>query len=81
MRSQGCWKLWALRHHVKSMRLRHIRDIKAPFVIEIITFLSRLFGYVEKRLNNKVKVNSKFFDVLKKSRDNYDTHIVQYLKK
>ena len=33
---------------------------KALFVLEIFTFLSCLFGYVEKRLDKKVKFNSKF---------------------
>ena len=37
--------------------------LKALFVLEIITFLSRLFGYVEKWLDEKVIVNSKIYDV------------------
>ena len=36
---------------------------KALFVLEIFTFLSRLFGYVEKRLNKKAKVTFKIYDV------------------
>ena len=31
--------------------------LKAFFFFEIFIFLSRLFGYVEKRLDNKAKVN------------------------
>ena len=33
--------------------------LNALFVLEMFTFLSWLLGYVEKRLDNKVKVNSK----------------------
>ena len=36
--------------------------LKALFVLEIFTFLPCLFGYVEKRLGKKVKVNSKIYD-------------------
>ena len=45
---------------------------KAHFVHEIYRFLSRLFGYVEKQLDKRAKVNFKVFDVI---------CIVQYLKK
>ena len=37
--------------------------LKALFILEIITFLSWLFGYVEKRLGDKAMVNCKFYDV------------------
>ena len=37
--------------------------LKAVFVFEIITFLSRLFCYVEKRLYKKAWVNLKIHDV------------------
>ena len=37
--------------------------LKAVFVLKIISFLSSLFGYVEKRLDKKVKVNFKMYDV------------------
>ena len=38
------------------------------------------FGYVEKRLDKKVKVNSKICDVIDWATDNYNTHAAQYLK-
>ena len=54
---------------------------KALFVLEIFTFLSWLFGYKEKRLDKKVKVNSKVYDVTDWTANNYNTDIAQYLKK
>ena len=35
---------------------------KALFVLKIFQFLSRLFGYVEKRFDKKNKANFKIFD-------------------
>ena len=37
--------------------------LKALFVLDILTFLSRVFGYVEKRLDKKAMVNYKIYDV------------------
>ena len=37
--------------------------LKALFVLDIFTFLSRVFGYVEKRLDKKAMVNYKIYDV------------------
>ena len=37
--------------------------LKTFFFLEIFTFLSWLFGYVEKRLYKKAKVNFKIYDV------------------
>ena len=37
--------------------------LKAFFVLKIFTFLSRPFGYVEKRLDKKAMVKSKIYDV------------------
>ena len=55
--------------------------LKALFVLEILTFFSRLFGYVEKRLDKKVKVNSNIYDISDWTTNNYNTPIAQYLKK
>ena len=46
--------------------------LKALFVLEIFTFLLRLFGYVEKRFDKKAMV---------KTANNYNAHIGQYLSK
>ena len=37
--------------------------LKALFVLQIFTFLSRLFSYVEKRLDKKAMVDFKIYDV------------------
>ena len=53
---------------------------KALFVLKIFPFLSRLFGYVEKRLDKIAMVNFKVYDVTDWTTHNYNTHIAQYLK-
>ena len=55
--------------------------LKAPLSLEIFTFLSALFSYVEKRLDKKVIINFKIYDITYWEINNYDTHIAQYLKK
>ena len=45
--------------------------LKALFVIEILKILSWLFGYVEKRRDNKAKVNFKIYDVTDWTTNNY----------
>ena len=55
--------------------------LKALFVPEIFTFLSWLFGYVEKRLDKKAMVNFKIYDVIDWTTSYYNTHNVIYLKK
>ena len=37
--------------------------LKAPFVLEIFSFLCWLFGYVVKQLDKKGKVNFKIYDM------------------
>ena len=46
--------------------------LKALFVLEIFTFLSWLFGYVEKRLDKKAMVNFKIYDVTDWTTNNYN---------
>ena len=55
--------------------------LKPLFVLEIFKFLFWCFGYVEKRLQKKAKVNFKIYDVTDWTTNNYNTDIVQYLKK
>ena len=55
--------------------------LKALFVLEIFTFLSWLFGYVEKRLGKEVKVNFKIFDVTDWTTNNDNADIVQCFRK
>ena len=55
--------------------------LKVLFVYEMFTFLSWLFGYIEKRLTKKAMVNFKIYDVTDWTSNNYNKHIAQYLKK
>ena len=55
--------------------------LKAFFFVQIFTFLSWLFGSVEKRIDEKGKVTFKINDVTKWTTNNYNTHIAQYLEK
>ena len=55
--------------------------LKHLFVLEIFTFLSLLFGYAEKRLDEKAMVNIKIFDVTDWTTNNCNTHITQNIKK
>ena len=48
--------------------------LKSLFVLEIFTFLSRLFGY-GKRFDMKAMINFKIHDVTDKTANNYNTHI------
>lgn len=49
--------------------------LKAQFILKTFTFLPCFFGYVEKQLDKKIKVNSKIYDVIDWTSNNY------YLKK
>ena len=53
--------------------------LKALFVLKIFKFLSWLFGHVEKRLDQKDKVNLEIHDVTIWLTSN--THIAHYLTK
>ena len=55
--------------------------LKTLFVLETYTFSSTGFGYVEKRLYRKTEINFRICDVTNWTKINYNTHIVQYLKK
>ena len=55
--------------------------LKALSFFETFTLLSWLFGYVEKRLDKKVMVNLKIYDVTDWITNNHNTHITQYLKR
>ena len=55
--------------------------LKAPFVLEIFTFFSWVFGCLEKNLDKKFKVNSEIYDVTDRTKNNSNMHIAQYLKK
>ena len=51
--------------------------LKALSILKMFTFLFRLFGHVEKQLDNKVMVNFKIYDVIDWTTNHYNTHITQ----
>ena len=55
--------------------------LKVLFVLEILIFLSWLFGYVEKRVDKKAMVIFRIYDVTDWITNNCNTHIAQYFKK
>ena len=55
--------------------------LRALVVLEIFTFLSCLFGYVEKGLDKKAMVIFKIYDVTDWTANDYNTNIAQYLIK
>ena len=54
---------------------------KALFVLKIFQFLSWIFGYVAKQLDQKEKVNFKHYDVTAWLTNNHNTYIAQYFEK
>ena len=60
----------------------HFTSSKKLFLfLEYSVFGSDFFGRVGKRLDKIVKVDFRICDVTKWEASNYNTHIVQYLKK
>ena len=55
--------------------------LKALFVLEIFNFLSCLFCYVVKQLDMEAKYNFKIYGVTDWTTNNYNSFIVQHLKK
>ena len=51
--------------------------LKTLFVLEIFTFLSCLFVYIQKRLDKKFNVSSKIYGVTDSTTNNYNTHIAK----
>ena len=52
--------------------------LKALSVLEIFTFLSWLFVYVEKQLDKTTMVHFKIYDVTNWEANNYNIHIALY---
>ena len=66
---------------LKMMKNAFYFTSKALFILKIFKFLSWLFGHVAKRLDKKVKVVFKFYDVTAWLTNNRTTYIAQYFKK
>ena len=63
---------------LKMMKNTFYFMLKVLFVLEISTFLSWIFGYVEKRLDKKVMVNFKIYDVTNWTTYNHNTHSTNF---
>ena len=55
--------------------------LKVLFVLKILTYLSWLFGYVKKRLDQNTNINFKIYDVTECIKKNNSTRIAQYPRK
>ena len=55
--------------------------LKDLFILEILTFLSWLFCYVEKRFDKEAMIYFKIYDVTDWTKNNSNINITQYLKK
>ena len=64
---------------LKMMKMLFISE--ALFVLEVFTFLFRIFGYLEKRLDKK-DINFKIYDFTDWTTNNCNASVItQYLKK
>ena len=77
----GLGQFLTIENLLKMIKDKFYFILKAPFVLEIFTFLSRLFGYVEKRLDKKAKVTYKIYEVTDWTTNNYNANITQCHKK
>ena len=66
---------------LKMMKNAFYFTSKALFVRKIFKFFSWFFGLIAKRLDQKDKVNFKFYNVTAWLTNNCNTHIAQYLQK
>ena len=57
------WQFLATESPLKMMKNPFYFTLKALCIFKIFKFLSWLLGHVEKRLDQKDKVNSKIYDV------------------
>ena len=55
--------------------------LKALFILRYLNFCLDFFGQVGKRHDWKIKVSLKIYEVITCSKNNYNRHIAQYLKK
>ena len=66
---------------LKVMESAFYLILKTFFILVVLTFLCYPFGYVEKELDKKAKVNFKISDVTDWTTNNYKPHTVSCLKK
>ena len=77
----GLRQFLAIESPLKIIKYAFYFISKALFVLRISKFLSGLFGHVAKQLDQKDKVNFKFYDVTAWLTNNCNIYIAQYLEK
>ena len=77
----GLRQILATESSLKMMKNAFYFTSKALFVLKIFKFLYWVFGHEAKQLDNKDRVNFKFYDFTAWLTKNCNTHIVQYLEK
>ena len=77
----GLRQFLATGHPLKIMKIVFYFTSKVLFVLKIFRFLSWRFGHVSKRVDQKDKVNFKFYDVTAWLTNTCNAHIDQYLEK
>ena len=77
----GLRQFLAIEIPLKMMKNAFYFTSKALFALKIFKFLSSLFGFGAKQLDQKDKVNLKFHDVTTWLINNCNTYIAQYLVK
>ena len=90
---QEGWNLWLLKGALSGLKqflatespLKMMKNAyftsKALLILKIFKFLSLLFGHVLKWLDQKDKVNLKFYDATAWLTNYFNTHSIQYIKK
>ena len=71
----------AIEKSLKMVKIASYFTLKALLIYEVFTFLSWRFGHVEKRCDQKDKVNFKIYYATTWETNNCNTHSAQYLIK
>ena len=66
---------------LKTMKNTFYFMLKALFILKIFTILFWLFGHVGKRVDEKVKVDLKLYDIIDWRTSQCNTHSDQYFRK
>ena len=70
----GIWdNFWKTESPLKLIKNAFYFILKATFFLEVFKFFSWLFGYEEKRLDKKAKINFETYDVTDWTTNNYNT--------
>ena len=75
------WVCWQLKALWKWWRLLFLSILKSLLFLEIFTFLSWRFSYIEKRFDTKVEVVFKIYEVKDWTTNNYNIQTAKYIQK